>query len=94
MYACHLTSRRIKIYPSTKKEMEEYRMEEFKKFLNYAVLGFNKLREENKNDYSKMTAKKLIETIWLMSFVYDSDVAKQKADKILNSLELQQKEND
>ena len=63
-------------------------MEEFKNFLNYAALGFNKMREENKADLSKMTAKKLIETIWLMSYLYDNKQAKEKADKILNSLEL------
>lgn len=63
-------------------------MEEFKNFLNYAALGFDKMREENKTDLSKMTAKKLIETIWLMSYLYDNKQAKEKADKILNSLEL------
>lgn len=63
-------------------------MEEFKNFLNYAALGFDKMREENKADLSKMTAKKLIETIWLMSYLYDNKQAKEKADKILNSLEL------
>lgn len=63
-------------------------MEEFKNFLNYAALGFDKMREENKADLTKMTAKKLIETIWLMSYLYDNKQAKDKADKILNSLEL------
>lgn len=63
-------------------------MEEFKNFLNYAALGFDKMREENKADLSKMTAKKLIEIIWLMSYLYDNKQAKEKADKILNSLEL------
>ena len=46
------------------------------------------MREENKADLTKMTAKKLIETIWLMSYLYDNKQAKDKADKILNSLEL------
>lgn len=63
-------------------------MEDFKEFLCYAVLGFNQMREENKEDYSKMTAKKLVEAIWLMGYLYDKKQAKEKADKILNSLEL------
>lgn len=63
-------------------------MEEFKEFICYAVLGFNKMREENKTDYSKMTAKKLVESIWHMAYIYDNKNAKEKANKILNSLEL------
>ena len=63
-------------------------MEEFKEFLNYAVLAFDKMREDNKDDYSKMTAKKLIESIWFIVPMYDKEKAKEKADKIVNSLEL------
>lgn len=62
-------------------------MDEFKEFINYAVLGFNHMREENKEDYSKMTAKKLVGEIWLMEYMYSKDQAKEKAEKILNNLE-------
>ncbi len=63
-------------------------MDEFKDFLNYAVLGFSQMRQENKTDYSKMTAKKLVEAIWHMGYMYDKKQAKEKANEILNNLEL------
>ena len=65
-------------------------MDEFKEFINYAILGFEQMKEENKADYSQMNAKKLEGTIWLMEYMYSKDKAKEKAEKILNNLELVQ----
>ena len=63
-------------------------MDELKDFLNYVVIGFDKLRQENKKDPSKITSKKLLETIWFIILVYDKSKAKEKANEILNNLEL------
>lgn len=63
-------------------------MDDVKDFMNYVAIGFNQMRQENKSDYSKMTAKKLVETTWLAIIMYDKAQAKEKAEKILNNLEL------
>lgn len=63
-------------------------MDEIKEFLDYMTLGFDQMRKENKADPSKMTAKKLVETTWLAIIMYDKAQAKEKAEKILNNLEL------
>ncbi len=61
---------------------------DFKTFVNYAVVAFNHLREENKTHSKKMTAKQLAETIWLMYYLYNEQQVNEKAKKILSSLEL------
>lgn len=63
-------------------------MDELKDFLNYMTIGFEQLKKENKDDMSKMTAKKLMETTWLSIIMYDKNQAKEKAKEILNNLEL------
>ena len=61
---------------------------DFKTFVNYAVVAFNHLREENKIHSKKMTGKQLSETIWLMYYLYNEQQINEKAEKILSSLEL------
>lgn len=63
-------------------------MEEIKSFLDYMVVGFDIMRQENKSDYSKMTAKKLKEDTWLAIIMYDKKQAQKKANEILSNLEL------
>ena len=63
-------------------------MDDVKDFMNYMTIGFNQMRQENKPDYSRMTAKKLREATWLAIIMYDKAQAKEKAEKILNNLEL------
>lgn len=60
----------------------------FKLFICYAVVAFNHLQSECKITNTKMTAKKLSETIWLMYYIYDKKTITQKANDILNNLEL------
>ena len=61
---------------------------DFKTFVNYAVVAFNHLRKEKTSDSKKMTAKQLVETIWLMYYLYNEQQVNEKAKKILSSLEL------
>lgn len=60
----------------------------FKLFIYYAVVAFEHLRKECRVNKSKMTAKKLEDTIWLMYYVYDKEKIREKATNILNNLEL------
>lgn len=60
----------------------------FKLFICYAVVAFNHLQKECEINNTKMTAKKLSEIIWLMYYTYDKRTIKQKADNIVNNLEL------
>lgn len=60
----------------------------FKLFICYAVVAFEHLRKECRINKTKMTAKKLADTIWLMYYVYDKRKIKEMATNILNNLEL------
>lgn len=60
----------------------------FKLFIYYAVVAFEHLRKECRITKTKMTAKKLADTIWLMYYVYDKRKIKKMATNILNNLEL------
>lgn len=60
----------------------------FKLFIYYAIVAFEHLQKECKINNTKMTTKKLSETIWLMYYVYDKRKIKEKAENVLNNLEL------
>lgn len=60
----------------------------FKLFICYAVVAFDFLRKECKITNKKMTAKKLADTIWLMYYTYDKHKITEKANNVLNNLEL------
>lgn len=60
----------------------------FKLFICYAVVAFEHLQKECKKNKTKITAKKLADTIWLMYYVYNKRKIKEKATNILNNLEL------
>ncbi len=63
---------------------------DFKDFIYYVVLGLKHIQAEKKqaNDKNPITAKQLSSATWLMYYVYDLKEAKEKAEKILNNLEL------
>ena len=55
-----------------------------KKAIEYAQVALKKVQNENK----VVTAKQLGETMWLMYYLYDNDSIHQKANEIINNLEL------
>lgn len=60
----------------------------FRTFLHYLAIAYNDLRKEYEDLENKITVKKLVETMIFMYCIYDEDVAKEKANEILNNLEL------
>ena len=60
----------------------------FRTFLHYLAIAYNDLRKEYEGRENKITVKKLVETMIFMYFIYDEDVAKEKAKEIYNNLEL------
>lgn len=60
----------------------------FKIFICYAIVAFDYLQKECKINNTKITPKNLSETIWLMYYVYDRQKIREKAENVLNNLEL------
>lgn len=60
---------------------------DFKVFINYAVVAFRLLQEENKKRKKIMTAKQLVDTLWFAYETYENDYVKKESQKILSSLE-------